>query len=145
MFTNDDVGVEQFITRPNICLAAFYASTSHNRSNQWYFLLFYSPSPTNPHKHYILFLTKTLSPTHWLSHEKWPHIILLFVDRISSCYPDIFPDKSWHSSFFAFFPDRLQKVQNAATQLICRAKKLDNVQPILQSLPWLPSRAQIRY
>ena len=39
--------------------------------------------------------------------------------------------------------DRLQKVQNAAARLICRAKKLDYVQPILQSLHWLPIRARI--
>ena len=36
-----------------------------------------------------------------------------------------------------FLIDRLQKV--------CRAKILDHVQPILQSLHWLPIRAQIQY
>ena len=40
-----------------------------------------------------------------------------------------------------FLIDRLQKVQNAAARLICRAKKLDHVQPILQSLHWLPIKA----
>ena len=50
-----------------------------------------------------------------------------------------------------FLLDRLQKVQNAAARLICRAKqqqqqqKLDHVQPILQSLHWLPIRARIQY
>ena len=44
-----------------------------------------------------------------------------------------------------FLIDRLQKVQNAAARLICRAKKLDHVQPILQSLHWLPIRARIQY
>ena len=43
-----------------------------------------------------------------------------------------------------FLIDRLQKVQNAAARLICRAKKLDHVQPILQSLHWLPIRARIQ-
>ena len=44
-----------------------------------------------------------------------------------------------------FLIDRLQKVQNAAARLICRAKKLDHVQPILLSLHWLPIRARIQY
>ena len=44
-----------------------------------------------------------------------------------------------------FLIDRLLKVQNAAARLICRAKKLDRVQPILQSLQWLPIRARIQY
>ena len=44
-----------------------------------------------------------------------------------------------------FLIDSLQKVQNAAARLICRAKKLDHVQPILQSLHWLPIRARIQY
>ena len=44
-----------------------------------------------------------------------------------------------------FLIDRLQKVQNAAARLICRAKKLDHVQPILQSLHWLPIRARIQH
>ena len=44
-----------------------------------------------------------------------------------------------------FLIDRLHKVQNAAARLICRAKKLDHLQPILQSLHWLPIRARIQY
>ena len=41
---------------------------------------------------------------------------------------------------------RLQKAQNAAARrLIYRAKKLDHVQPILQSLHWLRIRARIQY
>ena len=44
-----------------------------------------------------------------------------------------------------FLIDRLQKVQNADARLICRAKQLDHVQPILQSLHWLPIRACIQY
>ena len=44
-----------------------------------------------------------------------------------------------------FLIDRVQKVQNAAARLICRAKKLDHFQPILQSLHWLPIRARIQY
>ena len=44
-----------------------------------------------------------------------------------------------------FLIDRLQKVQNAPAWLICRAKKLDHVQPILQSLHWLPIRARIQH
>ena len=33
--------------------------------------------------------------------------------------------------------DRLQSVQNAATRLIFRARRYDNVQPLLRSLHWL--------
>ena len=44
-----------------------------------------------------------------------------------------------------FLIDRLQKVQNVAARLTCRAKNLDHVQPILQLLHWLPIRAQIQY
>ena len=44
-----------------------------------------------------------------------------------------------------FLIDRLQKVQNAAARLICRAEKLDHVQPIFQSLHWLPVRIRIQY
>ena len=44
-----------------------------------------------------------------------------------------------------FLIDRLQKVQNADARLIRRAKKLKHVQPIIQSLHWLPIRARIQY
>ena len=44
-----------------------------------------------------------------------------------------------------FLIDRFLKVQNAAARLICRTKKLDHVQPIFQSLHWLPIRARIQY
>ena len=44
-----------------------------------------------------------------------------------------------------FLIDRVQKVQNAAARLICSVKKLGHVQPILQSLHWLPIRARIQY
>ena len=45
-----------------------------------------------------------------------------------------------------FLIDRLQKVQNAAGRLTCKAKKpCGHVQPILQSLRWLPIRARIQY
>ena len=49
------------------------------------------------------------------------------------------------------FNPRLQlfaSLQNAAARLICKekkTKKLDHVQPILQSLHWLPIKARIRY
>ena len=48
-----------------------------------------------------------------------------------------------------FLIDRPQKVQNAAARLICwenktKQNKLDHVQPILQSLQWLPIRARIQ-
>ena len=45
-----------------------------------------------------------------------------------------------------FLIDILQKVPKAVARLICRGeKKLDHVQPILQSLRWLPIRARIQF
>ena len=34
--------------------------------------------------------------------------------------------------------DKLQKVQNAAARLVCKAKKSDHIHPILETLHWLP-------
>ena len=36
-----------------------------------------------------------------------------------------------------YLPDKLQTVQNAAERLVYKAKKSDQIQPILQSLHWL--------
>ena len=33
--------------------------------------------------------------------------------------------------------DKLQKVQNAATRLVCKAKKSDHIHPVLETLHWL--------
>ena len=45
-----------------------------------------------------------------------------------------------------FLIDILQKVPKAVARLICRGeKKLDHVQPILQSLHWKPIRTRIQY
>ena len=41
--------------------------------------------------------------------------------------------------------DKLQKVQNAAARLVCKAKRSDHIQPILQSLHWLPGTHRIQY
>ena len=40
---------------------------------------------------------------------------------------------------------KLQKVQNAAARLVCRAKRRDHITPLLQSLHWLPVSARIQY
>ena len=41
--------------------------------------------------------------------------------------------------------NKLQRVQNAAARLICKAKKFDHVSPLLQSLHWLPITSRIQY
>ena len=41
--------------------------------------------------------------------------------------------------------DKLQKVQNAAPRLACKAKKSDHIHPILENLHWLPVTHRIRY
>ena len=41
--------------------------------------------------------------------------------------------------------DKLQKVQNAAALLVCKAKKSDYIQPILQRLHWLPVTHRMQY
>ena len=41
--------------------------------------------------------------------------------------------------------DKLQKVQNAAQKLVCKAKKSTNSHPILQSLHWLPETHRIQH
>ena len=41
--------------------------------------------------------------------------------------------------------DKLQKVQNAAARLVCKAKKSDHIHPILETLHWLPITHRIQY
>ena len=41
--------------------------------------------------------------------------------------------------------DKLQKVQNAAARLVCKAKKSDHIHPILETLRWLPVTHRIQY
>ena len=41
--------------------------------------------------------------------------------------------------------DKLQKVQNAAARLVCKAKKSDHIHPILATLHWLPVTHRIQY
>ena len=41
--------------------------------------------------------------------------------------------------------DKHQKVQNSAARLVCKAKKSDHIQPILQSLHWQPVTHRIQY
>ena len=41
--------------------------------------------------------------------------------------------------------DKLQKVQNAAARFVCKAKKSDNIHPILETLHWLPVTHCIQY
>ena len=44
-----------------------------------------------------------------------------------------------------YLPDKLQKVQNAAARLVCKAKKSDHIHPILETLHWLPVTHHIQY
>ena len=44
-----------------------------------------------------------------------------------------------------YFLDKLQKVQNAAARLVCKAKKSDHIHPILATLHWLPVTHRIQY
>ena len=41
--------------------------------------------------------------------------------------------------------DKLQKVQNAAARLVCKAKKSDHIHPILETLHSLPVTHRIQY
>ena len=41
--------------------------------------------------------------------------------------------------------DKLQKVQNVAARLVCKAKKSDHIHPILETLHWLPVTHRIQY
>ena len=41
--------------------------------------------------------------------------------------------------------DKLQKVQNAAARLVCKAKKSDHIHPILETQHWLPVTHRIQY
>ena len=41
--------------------------------------------------------------------------------------------------------DKLQKVQNAAARLVCKAKKSNHIHPILETLQWLPVTYRIQY
>ena len=41
--------------------------------------------------------------------------------------------------------DKLQKVQNAAARLVCKAKKSSHIHPILETLHWLPVTHRIQY
>ena len=41
--------------------------------------------------------------------------------------------------------NKLQKAQNAAARLVCKAKKSDCIHPILQTLHWLPIAHRVQY
>ena len=41
--------------------------------------------------------------------------------------------------------DKLQKAQNAAARLVCKAKNSDHIHPILQTLHWLPIAHRVQY
>ena len=41
--------------------------------------------------------------------------------------------------------NKLQRVQNAAARLVCKARKSDHITPILHSLHWLPISSRIQY
>ena len=41
--------------------------------------------------------------------------------------------------------EKLQKVQNAAARLVCKAKKFDHIHPILETLHWPPVTHRIQY
>ena len=49
------------------------------------------------------------------------------------------------SGYPQYLLDKLQKVQNAAARLVCKAKKSDHIHPILATLHWLPVTHRIQY
>ena len=52
-----------------------------------------------------------------------------------------------HTHYYTvyYLLDKLQKVQNAAAWLVCKAKKSDHIHPILETLHWLPVTHRIEY
>ena len=100
----------------------------------------------------VLFVSsvKTLGVTSWLQLKHDPACIEHLQISIHWTKTNWFHTPFTHcssnpNSRLCFHSVPLGLLQLATRWLICRAKKLDHVQPILQSLHWLPIRAQIQY
>ena len=68
---------------------------------------------------------------------------------MQNCYPLSFSCQKLTPVLLSGCPqyllDKLQKVQNAAARLVCKAKKSDHTHPILETLHWLPVTHCIQY
>ena len=62
----------------------------------------------------------------------------LVLSRLDYCNPLL-------SGCPQYLLDKLQKVQNAAARLVCKANKSDHIHPILETLHWLPVTHRIQY
>ena len=69
--------------------------------------------------------------------------------QCTNCYPLSFSCQKLTPVLLSGCPqyllDKLQKVQNAAARLVCKAKKSDHIHPILETLHWLPVTHCIQY
>ena len=65
-------------------------------------------------------------------------VCCLFLSRLDYC-------KSLLSGCPQYLLDKLQKVQNAAARLVCKAKKSDLIHPTLETLHWLQVTHRIQY
>ena len=84
-------------------------------------------------------LRRISSIRHYLSNDAAKTLICAFVlSRLDYC-----------NSLLAGVPnyliDRLQRIQNNAARLVCRASKFDHVTPLLHSLHWLSVSKRISY
>eukprot|EP00745_Piridium_sociabile_P040659 TRINITY_DN786_c0_g1_i8.p1 TRINITY_DN786_c0_g1~~TRINITY_DN786_c0_g1_i8.p1 ORF type:complete len:1132 (+),score=124.07 TRINITY_DN786_c0_g1_i8:119-3397(+) len=84
-------------------------------------------------------LRRISSIRHYLSTEATKTLVCAFVlSRIDYC-------NSLLAGLPKYMLDRLQRIQNNAARLICRAPKSDHVSPLLHSLHWLPVSKRIDY
>ena len=77
-----------------------------------------------------------------LSSSKNPRFRERKIDKRS---PTLVQVPSCASQCPQYLLDKLQKVQNAAARLVCKAKKSDHIHLILETLHWLPVTHRIQY
>ena len=66
------------------------------------------------------------------------------------CFDSVWWRKIWSNLILLwgcpqYILDKLQKVQNEAARLVCKAKKSDHIHPFLKTLHWLPVTHHIQY
>ena len=84
-------------------------------------------------------LRRISSIRHYLSTDATKTLVCAFVlSRMDYC-------NSLLVGLPKYLTDRLQRIQNNAARLICRASKFDHVSPLLRSLHWLPVSDRIDY